>query len=102
MCQVLDGLHKQRSIRLIIEGGCPVGHGGADACAREWARSRRVNCLTIPPKADLRVNPSAGPARNAEIATWKPDVWVLFPGGKGTASAHQHARACGAEIIVVE
>lgn len=98
---VLDTLHKSRPIGLLIEGGCPVGDGGADTCARRWAVSRQVNCLTIPPKSNLHHWPAAGPLRNKEMASWKPDVWVLFPGGKGTQSARGQAELCGAEIIVI-
>lgn len=99
--EVLDTLHKGRPISLLIEGGCPIGDGGCDARARYWAKSRMVNCLTIPPKKSLLEKPSAGPLRNHEMACWKPDVWILFPGDKGTQSARVHAELCGAEIIVM-
>lgn len=101
IASVLGRLHKERGIQLLIEGECPVGDGGADERARKWAKKNEVNYMGIPPKAKKYGWPAAGPARNQEMASCKPDVWVLFPGGRGTASAKQCAVACGAEIIEV-
>lgn len=100
--EVLDGIHGSRDITLLIEGGCPVGDGGADARARLWAAAREVNCLTIPPKALKHRWPSAGPYRNREMAEHKPHLWVLFPGGRGTRSAKEIAAAHGIDIYVAE
>lgn len=99
---VLGRLHKDRVIQLLIQGECPVGDGGADERARKWAKKNEVNYMGIPPKVKKYGWPTAGPARNQEMGSLKPDVWVLFPGGRGTASAKECALACGAEIIEVE
>jgi hypothetical protein len=98
---VLGKLHKERGIELIIEGACPVGHGGADELSRKWAKKNEVNSLSVPAKSKLFGWPSCGPQRNQEVARLKPDVWVLFPGGRGTASAKECATQCGAEVIEV-
>lgn len=98
---VLTKLHRERGIELLIEGGCPVGDGGADERSRKWAKRNEVNCISVPPKSKLFGWPSCGPRRNQEMGSMKPEVWVLFPGGKGTASARECALACGAELIEV-
>lgn len=96
---VLDGIHKARTIELLIQGQCYKG--GADRLAEDWAQSREVNCMSIPAKTKKHGFKSAGPIRNEEIGSCKPCIWVLFPGGAGTASAKRCAEACGAEIIEV-
>lgn len=97
--EVLSYIHQNRGITLLIEGACPVG--GADELARLWAKLNEVNCLSVPPKAKQFNWPACGPRRNAEMADWNPNIWVLFPGGKGTASAKKCAVACTAEIVEV-
>lgn len=101
--EVLGKLHSEQGIELLIEGGCPVKRngGGADGLARKWAEANEVNCLTIPPKSRIHGWPSCGPIRNKEIAQCKPDLWVLFPGGKGTLSAASEAEKAGIKIMKV-
>jgi hypothetical protein len=96
---VLDGLHKRRTIVLLIQGQCYKG--GADKLSEDWAQSREVNCMSVPAKTKKFGFRAAGPIRNKEIGSMKPCVWVLFPGGNGTASAKQCAEDCGAELIEV-
>ena len=92
---VLDRVHKTSTIDLLIQGECTSG--GADLYARLWAKAREVNSLSIPAKW-LRFpdNPDwryrAGPVRNFEMSTWKPDLWIFFPGGSGTEDAFGVAR----------
>jgi hypothetical protein len=102
--EVLGKLHSERGIALIIEGGCPVKRngGGADGLARKWAEANEVNCLTIPPKSKRFGWPSCGPIRNQEMSRMKPELWVLFPGGRGTASAAEVAQQAGIETLVVK
>lgn len=99
---VLDAIHKERCITLLIQGECPVGDGGADELARRWAISRQVNYVGVPPKVRRHGWPSAGPKRNEEMATFHPALWVLFPGNNGTANAKQIAEANGIEVIEVQ
>lgn len=101
--EVLGKLHRERGIELIIEGGCPVKRngGGADGLARKWAEANEVNCLTIPPKSKRFGWPSCGPIRNQEMCRMKPELWVLFPGGRGTASAAEVAEQAGIKTLVV-
>lgn len=95
----LSLIHRAVGIKLLIEGACPVGDGGADERARRWALFNEVNSLSCPAKAKTYGWPRAGPLRNQEMATFSPSLWVFFPGGKGTASArgiaiHQHIAYC--------
>lgn len=84
--RALNDLHKQRPVGLLIQGGSL----GADAHARNWAATQQINCLTIP--AMWRTfGPKAGPIRNGEIAEMRPDLWVFFPGGKGSEDARMWA-----------
>lgn len=98
---VLDKVHQERGIRLLIQGECPVEDGGADELARRWAISRQVNYVGIPPKVNQYGWPSAGPMRNEEMARLKPALWILFPGNKGTDSARKIAEREGIEVLEV-
>lgn len=98
---VLDRIHRARGIRQIIEGGCPVGDGGADERTRKWAKKNQVNCLSIPPKEDKYGWPSCGPRRNREMGQEKIDLWVFFPGDRGTADARSVAVSIGCEILEI-
>lgn len=101
--EVLGKIHRERGIELIVEGGCPIKRngGGADGLARKWAEANEVNCLTIPPKSKRFGWPACGPIRNQEMCRMKPELWVLFPGGRGTASAAEVAKQAGIETLVV-
>lgn len=98
--RVLDETHAEIPITLLIEGECP--DGGADEVSRLWAKAREVNYMGVPPKVKRYGWPAAGPKRNHEMADMKPDLWVLFPGGRGTDSARKIAKACGIERLEVE
>lgn len=83
--EVLDQVHAEEPISLLIQGECP--DGGADELSRKWAKSREVNYQGVPPKVKKYGWPAAGPKRNREMGEMRPTLWVLFPGGRGTASA---------------
>lgn len=91
----LDKLHAQRPISDLIHGGA----SGADALAGEWAAHKRgIRRYISKPDWD-RHGKAAGPIRNAHMLTWKPDLVVAFPGGKGTAHMVKIAREAGIEVI---
>jgi hypothetical protein len=90
--ETLSRLHAQRRIALIIQGQCVKG--GADKLAAMWAEVNEVNCLSVPAKWKTLNNKQAGKLRNREMGLLdvdmlrpKIDVWILFPGGGGTADA---------------
>lgn len=97
---VLDEIHAEDPISLLIEGECP--DGGADELARQWAKSREVNYKGVPPKVQKYGWPAAGPLRNREMGEMRPNLWVLFPGGRGTNSAKGIAEELGIETRVVQ
>lgn len=77
---VLDHVHRERVITLLIEGGAR----GVDRLGRDWAIDRGVPYHTEP--ADWDTYPkSAGPIRNrAMLAIEGVDGVIAFPGGRGT------------------
>ncbi len=91
----LDELHAKEPISLLIHGACPVGHGGADMLAEQWAKDREISYLGDPAKFQKQGR-SAGPIRNQKmIDAWRPDLVVSFPGGSGTADMVKKALAAG-------
>jgi predicted Rossmann-fold nucleotide-binding protein len=94
--KVLDRIHKERGINLIIEGGAT----GADRLAREWAKSRGVLFKTF--EADWTTHGrAAGPIRNREMLAWPYLSGVVaFPGGKGTADMVRQARTAAVTVWV--
>lgn len=90
--RVLNELHWRYCIEEIITGGAL----GADALAARWCREMMdgmVRVATFP--ADWAAHGrSAGPIRNQQMLNEsKPDMVLLFPGGKGTADMRRRAEA---------
>jgi Protein of unknown function (DUF2493). len=78
------------SPEVTIQGGAH----GADFYAREWARSNGVTSVTF--SADWSRGKKAGPERNARmLKEGKPDYWLAFPGGPGTADMVRKLKAAG-------
>lgn len=78
-------------IHHVIEGGA----NGADHYAREWALSRGLTVTTYPARWNSE-GKAAGPLRNQRmIDLGKPDLFVPFPGGTGTADMIARAVAAG-------
>lgn len=94
---VLDKLHHEAGIDLIIEGGAQ----GADYCAQHWAAKSGVAGQTY--EADWENQGSfAGPARNKRmLEEGKPDLVIAFPGGRGTADMVRKARRAGVEVVEI-
>lgn len=93
--RVLDKLHRERMIGVVIEGDAR----GADRIAGYWARRNRIDNLKFP--ADWRAHgKAAGPIRNKRMLDeGKPDAVLAFPGGRGTANMIEQARGAGIEVI---
>jgi hypothetical protein len=98
VCDVLGKLHETSPISLVIEGGAR----GADAYARAWAESMKVEHVTE--HADWEANGrAAGPIRNQTmIEEYSPDLVIAFPGGRGTADMVTRARAHGIRVEMHE
>jgi hypothetical protein len=84
---VLNRLHAEDPFRLLLEGGAP----GADYAAREWAETCGVPHITVYALWDV-YGKSAGPKRNRNMATARPDLAIGFPGGAGTADMERVCR----------
>lgn len=85
---VLDAVHQEQPITVLIEGEAP----GADQLAALWASSRGVELLPFP--ADWgRYGDAAGPIRNTQmLIEGRPELVVFFPGKNGTADMVAKAR----------
>jgi hypothetical protein len=98
----LNLLHAKAGVTEIIEGGAK----GADLAAKNWALWRkgcgdRITLTTV--NADWeRFGRGAGHIRNAEMAKLRPDVVLACPGGTGTASMIEIAKAHGLKVIYLE
>lgn len=107
---VLDDLHARVDITEIWHGACPVGTGGADILAEDWAKSREIDYRGFPAKFKTE-GPSGGPQRNGRMVR-KLDshakgircegIIVAFPGGTGTANCVKYAKQWGFEPEVIE
>lgn len=92
----LGGIHKQRGITLLIEGGAR----GADFMAREFAKWSGIPVKTFDADWDGEGR-AAGPIRNKRMLDeGKPDLVVAFEGGIGTANMVRQAREAGVEVLV--
>lgn len=89
----LDRIHKNEQIDIVIEGNAR----GADRIAGYWARRNKIDNLKF--KADWAkpgYGKAAGPIRNQQmIDEGKPDYWIAFPGGRGTADMVKRLKAAG-------
>lgn len=94
---VLNKLHVEAGIDLIIEGGA----NGADQLGNSWAMAHGVPVETY--HADWEHHGSfAGPMRNRQmLEEGRPDTVVAFPGGRGTADMMKKARKAGVEVVEI-
>ena len=101
---VLSRVHAERGIVLLAHGACPVGRGGADMLADEWAKIWNVAVQQFP--VDHAVDgpwPVAGPNRNARMLhNAKPDGVIAFPGDRGTADMTRRARDAGVPVMEIK
>ena len=71
---------------------------GADKIASGWAKSkgvRQIECL-----ANWKeYGKIAGHIRNSQMVRMRPDICVVFPGGKGTNDCARKAREAGIPIL---
>lgn len=103
---ILDRVHRERGISLLIEGGQVTRRGdrliGADWMAGAWAIRRGIphwTCYAQWHAEDGSIDRQAGPARNARmLAVGRPDAVVAFPGGRGTSGMVRMAEAAGVPV----
>ena len=98
--KVLDELHRDQPITLLITGAEPLG---ADRCAGDWAHKMGVPLAEYPAEWN-RYGKSAGPLRNQWMLDFSaPDLVVAFPAdaGRGTQDMMRRAEAAGVPVKVV-
>ncbi len=96
--ECMDEVNTEVGISLVIHGACPVGAGGADFLAEDWAKHREIPFLGIPARFKAK-GPAAGPARNGDmLRRAKVQLVLAFPGGRGTADMVKKARAANIEV----
>ena len=91
----LQRRHNAQPIGLLVHGACSAG---VDSIAASWARSNGVDEIGY--SANWGKNgKAAGPIRNREmLTTEKPDLVLVFPGGRGTRDCELQARKLGLKV----
>lgn len=97
LTSVLDEYLQAGPIEEIIHGGA----NGADTLAGNWAANNNIPC-TVFEAAWRDYGKSAGFRRNIQIAAYKPDLLIAFPGGAGTDHMIAISKTRGIEVRVVE
>lgn len=94
---VMDKLHREAGVDVLIEGGAR----GADRLGRLWARSAPVRVETYEAEWE-EFGKFAGHLRNQRMLDeGRPDLVIAFPGGRGTADMVRKARRAGVEVIEI-
>lgn len=95
---VLDNLHKQQPVGVLIEGDAR----GADRIAGYWARRNRVDNLKFHANWEKH-GKKAGYLRNKQmLEEGGPDLVIAFPGGKGTAMMIELAQKAGVPTRIIK
>lgn len=83
----------------MIVGGAP----GADSLAERWVRDHSYAMKIEVYKADWKkYGRAAGVIRNIQmLEEGKPDLVIVFPGGRGTANMVELARKAGVPVEIV-
>jgi YspA, cpYpsA-related SLOG family len=94
----LDAVRRERDVTAIITGDAT----GADTFARRWAHDRGVACHTF--EANWKAHgKAAGILRNEYmLRVGRPDIAVVFPGGRGTADMVARLRWANVKRIVIK
>lgn len=98
VARVLDHIHEDEGIAVLIHGGAE----GADSLCDAWAESRGIERLGRPANWKRYGTPWAGLIRNRAMLKDKPDRCVAFPGNRGTADMVSVATAAGIPVQVVD
>lgn len=103
---VLDRLHTETPIAILIHGACgwdgdrPASFArelrGADGLADAWAIARAVPVERVP--ARWANGSKGGPLRNGLMLDRSPALVVAFPGDRGTRNCVNQARQRGIRV----
>ena len=78
----------------IVHGCCAIG---ADRMADDWARDHKVRVIPCPADWDTH-GKAAGPLRNKQMLTYKPELVIAFGRGRGTDGMVRLAEAGGIPV----
>ena len=96
LCTILDQIHKETPVTLLIHGGAR----GADSLAGAWATLRQAPVRVFPANWDLH-GKAAGPLRNQQMLDQgRPDAYLALPGGRGTQDMVSRCRKQGIKDIL--
>lgn len=95
--RTMNQLLKEFGSFTVLTGGA----SGADNLVAHWADEHNIQKITIKAEWDLYKH-AAGPIRNKKMIEMKPNLVILFPGGKGTLSAGNLAREAGIPVRVID
>jgi hypothetical protein len=95
--RTLDRLHKRHPITHVIHGGA----SGAYDLAGDWARLNKIPCQVFFAHW-IGEGRAAGPLRNGRMLDERPDIVVVFPGGRGTADCVRQAAIRRIRTFVVD
>lgn len=94
--KVLDTVHAQRPITLLIHGAAR----GVDSLAGAWGKGKGVRVAEFPAEWKRFGAQAAGAIRNGRMmAEGQPDLVVAFPGGNGTRDMVHRARLAGKPLL---
>ena len=82
---------------------CCGGASGLDSLVERWGRMNGVSVQVFPAQWEVH-GKAAGPIRNQQMLDdFKPDIGVVFPGGRGTADMEQRMRRTpGLTVVKVD
>lgn len=97
---ILDQVHKEKKVELVIEGGTR----GGDRLGREWAQSRNIPVRTVNAEWEVHGR-SAGFIRNKQMVKMlRPGIdccVALWDGrSRGTAITMDLCRQSGVQVLV--
>lgn len=73
---------------------------GADRWAVIWCKRRGVEFTKFTADWD-KLGKAAGPERNQRMVDMRPDVAIMFPGGRGTADCAARCEKAGIDVMEV-
>ena len=93
--QELIRFHWRSPIEVIIHGGV----SGAGATAESWARRNCVDVVRYPPNWEGLGKRAERLRNDFMLADSRPDVVIVFPGGRDTADPAAKATAAGIQVL---
>lgn len=87
----------KKKITVLVQGGAR----GADHLANSWAQCKGIHVAEVTALWGL-YGKAAGHLRNQAMLALKPDYYVAFPGGRGTADMISRCEKAGIPELPLE